>query len=76
MDETKRLDIMLEAVFYESTVDSLVECHRDARLLGLSRELILHNITAMLLQNLDTPGKIASMAAMAAVMLAEERGRK
>jgi hypothetical protein len=62
--------IQVEAVLYESAIDGLVELCE-----GRPRELNLCDVTAMLMRDLDTPGKMCSLAAMAVVMLEEERRR-
>lgn len=70
MDE---LDVKLEAVFFETTVDAVVEMAEAAFQAGASRELILVEMTAMLLENMGTPPQLASMASMTMMMLAEKR---
>lgn len=71
MDEQQEIAIMLEAVLYESAVNGLVEFVQCEPV--LSRELNLCTVTTILMEDLDSPGKMASMAAMAIVMLGEER---
>jgi hypothetical protein len=64
---------MIESVFYERNIDALVEDVTRMLDAGESREFILHDLTALLLRELDTPEKTASLAAMAIVMISEER---
>lgn len=71
MNETQRLNIMLEAVLYESAINGLVE-HVSA-FPDVPREVHLCEVTATILEDIDSPAKMASFVAMAVVMLEEER---
>lgn len=73
MQESTRTAIMIEAVFYESVINGLVDAHNNDLNLGLSREELLYGLTAQLLNEVSTPERMCSVAAMAVVMLAEER---
>lgn len=73
MPESTRTAIMIEAVFYESVINGLVDAHNNGLNLGLSREELLYGLTTQLLHEITTPERMASIAAMAVVMLAEER---
>jgi hypothetical protein len=66
--------VEIESILYEDAVNSLLDlmANRDAQ--GFtSRELHLVRTTSMLMEHLDAPGKLASIAAMSLVMLHEER---
>lgn len=68
------LDVKLEAVFYETAVDTLVELVALGLTSGASPELLLQETTAMLLGNMHELPQMASLTAMAVMMLARERG--
>lgn len=69
--------IEIESILYEDAVESLLSLMESRDLQGVStRELHLAQTTAMLLEYLDSPGKLASIAAMSLVMLHEERKKK
>lgn len=67
-----RLGIAVEAIIYESTVNGLVELCQSGLDLGLSREQLLYNITALIIHETDL-SKAASLVSMAIVLLTEER---
>lgn len=69
--------VEIESILYEDAVESLLSLLESRDLQGVStRELHLVQCTSMLLEYLDSPGKLASFAAMSLVMLHEERKRK
>lgn len=76
MEDMQALAIKVEAVFYEDTVSSLVALAEDYDKVDASREESLHNITAVILRGTSTPGQMASLAAMAVVMIKEERNER
>lgn len=66
--------VEIESILYEDAVESLLSLLESRDLRGVStRELHLVQCTSMLLEYLDSPGKLASIAAMSVVMLHEER---
>lgn len=70
------LAVEIESILYEDAVNALLELLDNREAQGDTRELHLVRCTTMMLQSLDTPGKLASMAAMSLVMLHEERKKK
>lgn len=69
--------VEIESILYEDAVNSLVSLVDNRAIQGVeSRELHLVQCTSMLLEYLDSPGKLASFAAMTVVMLHEERKKK
>jgi len=66
--------VMLEAVFYESAVTALVDLASTGLRSGAPQELLLPELTAMLLRNMHELPQMASLIAMSVVMLARERG--
>lgn len=69
--------VEIESILYEDAVNSLVALIENRHVQGVTtRELHLVQTTGMLLEYLDTPGKLASIAAMSLVMLHEERKKK
>jgi hypothetical protein len=68
--------VEIEAISYESAVESLVSLLDSRSVQGFPRELQLINTTYMLLEHLDTREKLASLAAMSLVLLHEERRKK
>ena len=73
MQDSTRLALSVEAIFYESVVNGLVEAHQEGIRLGLAREEMLYNHTVLLMQDIDSPERLASLTAMLICMLAEER---
>lgn len=66
--------VEIESILYEDAVNSLVALLDNRAIQGVdSRELHLVQCTSMLLEYLDSPGKLASFAAMSLVMLHEEK---
>jgi hypothetical protein len=73
MNDGTRMALAVESIFYESVVNGLVATHKDGAQLGLSREELLYSHTCLFLKDIDTPERLASLAAMMVCMLAEER---
>lgn len=68
------LAVEIESILYEDAVNSLLALIDNRAVQGVStRELHLVQTTTMLLEYLDSPGKLASIAAMSLVILHEER---
>ena len=62
--------VEIESIMYEDAVRSVLDM---LEVQHEQRELQLVRCTAMLLEHMSTPERVASFAAMAAVMLLEER---
>lgn len=73
MDESLRTALLIEAIFYESVVNGLVEDYADGLAAGKCREELLFAITASLLSEVSTREQLSSLAAMLVCVLAEER---
>lgn len=64
------MKLQVESVLYEATVNALVDVVLEADPPGY---LHLPDITFIVMENIEDRGKIASLAAQAVVMLAQER---
>jgi hypothetical protein len=71
MNEMQLMAVKVDSLFYEEAVDDLVRLIMDTP--DTPRELHLLDGSIMIMENLSTTGRIASLAIMAVVMLAEER---
>lgn len=66
--------VEIESILYEDAVNAMVALITNRTIQGVTtRELHLVQTTDMLIRYLDSPGKLASFAAMTLVMLQEER---
>lgn len=74
MHELTLLALDIESIPYENAVEACLQRLTDA--VDTPRPQQLYEIAKILQDNLDTPGKLASIAAMALVMLNEERKRQ
>lgn len=63
----------MEEVFYRELVEDLLQLVRMSRRAGAPAPLILHELSTMILAGLaEQPAKMASLAALALVMIEEE----
>ena len=75
MDDDLALRIKIDSVYFEETINSIIESCEGFEEAGVPRELLLHDISVLIARSSESPAVMACIAGVAIMMIMEERRR-